>query len=117
MNEKNGLNTLEYAQKLKAVGVPSEQAEAHALAIYEIINSNLATKQDIALVKRDIELVKRDIKDLDLKIEATKAELKRDIKELELKIENSANKQTIKLGSLLVIALGAIVAFSKLGII
>ena len=110
MSENNGLNTLEYAQKLKAVGVPSEQAEAHAMAIYEIISSNLATKQDI-------ELVKRDIKELDLKIETVKAELKRDLKELELKIENSTNKQTLKLGSILVIALTVIVALSKLSII
>ena len=103
MNENNGLNTLEYAQKLKAVGVPPEQAEAHAMAIYEIVNSNLATK--------------RDIKELDLKIETIKAELKRDIKELELKIENSNNKQTLKLGSILIIALTVIVALSKLSII
>ena len=52
----NGLNTLEYSQKLKAVGVPPEQAEAHAMAIYEVINSELATKRDIKELEKNLSL-------------------------------------------------------------
>ena len=65
MTGGNGLNTLEYAQKLKDAGVPAKQAEAQALVLYEIINSNLATKRDIeeirAELKRDIAMLKKDM--------------------------------------------------------
>ena len=81
----NGLNTLEYAQKLKDAGVPAKQAEAQAFVLYEIINSNLATRRDI---------------------EEIRAELKRDIKELELRM-------TVKFGSMLAIGIGIIAALIK----
>ena len=65
MTGGNGLNTLEYAQKLKDAGVPAKQAEAQAFVLYEIINSNLATKRDIeeirAELKRDIAMLKKDM--------------------------------------------------------
>ena len=73
MTTTNGLNTLEYAERLMRAGIPEEQAKAQAMVLYEIINSSLATK--------------RDLKDVDLKIEQVRAELKRDIKELDTKIE------------------------------
>ena len=85
----NGLNTLEYAKKLQEAGVPEEQAAAQALCLYEIISSGLATKRDI---------------------EELRVELKRDIKELE-------SKMVIKLGGLLIVALGAMVALTRLGIL
>lgn len=40
-------NTLRYARALETVGVPREQAEAHVQIIAEIIEGDLATKQDI----------------------------------------------------------------------
>jgi len=84
-------DTLQYANDLKAAGVPEKQAEvqSHKLAetikeqnqaISDLIDNSLATKQDI--------------KELELKIEQVRVELKRDIKELE-------NKLIIKLGALL----------------
>ncbi|MFQ5455806.1 MAG: coiled-coil domain-containing protein [Nitrospirota bacterium] len=86
-------DTLEYVQKLKAVGVPEKQAEAHAHALSEVIESNLATKQDTLDLKRDIANVRAELKrdiaevkaELKRDIAEVKAELKRDIKELELK--------------------------------
>ena len=51
---KSGLNTLEYAERLIRAGVPEEQAKAQALALYEIINSSLATKRDIKELEREI---------------------------------------------------------------
>ena len=94
----NGLNTLEYTERLMRAGVPEEQAKAQALVLYEIINSTLATKRDIeelkSATKRDIADVQKDIKELDVKIETIRADLKRDvadlkrdIKELDVKIE------------------------------
>ena len=47
-------DTLVYVKKLKAVGVPEEQAEVQAEAFSEIIEERLATKQDVLALKRDI---------------------------------------------------------------
>ena len=81
--DRNGLNTLEYAQRLERAGVPREQAEVQASIFYEIINSELAKRRDLEEVKvelkRDIEKVRADLK---RDIEEVKAELKRDIAEL-----------------------------------
>ena len=40
-------DTLEYANELKASGVPEKQAEAQAKALSKITSSTLATKQDL----------------------------------------------------------------------
>jgi hypothetical protein len=64
-NERN-FDTLQYANRLKAVGVPEKQAEVQAEVLAEIIDSKLATKYDLELVKSEL---KRDIKELELKIE------------------------------------------------
>jgi uncharacterized membrane protein YqiK len=61
-------DTLEYIHKLKACGVPEEQAEVHARAIIEVVESNLATKQDIAEIKRDMTGHKRDMQELDIRL-------------------------------------------------
>ena len=40
-------DTLGYFEKLKAVGVPEEQAKVQAGALRELIEDKLATKQDL----------------------------------------------------------------------
>ncbi len=40
-------NTLRYAKKLENVGLSREQAEAHIQIIAEIIEGDVATKQDL----------------------------------------------------------------------
>ncbi len=51
-------DTLAYAKKLMAVGISDKQAEVHAEALAEIINEQIATKQDLremeARIKGDI---------------------------------------------------------------
>lgn len=54
-------DTLKYAKQLKEAGVPEKQAEIQAEALKEVVDNNLATKQDI------IDL-KHDIKDLEYKL-------------------------------------------------
>ena len=56
MTIANGLNTLEYADRLIKAGVPEEQAKAQALVLYEIINSSLATKRDLKELEDKIAL-------------------------------------------------------------
>ena len=78
-------DTLKYVETLKAAGVPEEQAKAHVKLQADIADNTLATKADLMEVKRD---------------------LKQDIRELELKM-------TIKLGGMLVLAVGIILAGVK----
>ena len=65
-------DTLTYAKKLQEAGVPPQQAEAHAGALQELVEGNVATRQDlremearlvheIKLVPRDMELMRRDM--------------------------------------------------------
>jgi len=49
MNHSITFDTLAYANKLKAAGVPDKQAEVQAEAIAEVIGDKLATKQDLEL--------------------------------------------------------------------
>jgi hypothetical protein len=108
MSNNQIFDTLQYANKLKAVGVPEKQAEVQAEAMVELIEDKLATKKDLeqakSELKKDIEQVKSELK---LDIEVSKNELKRDIKELELRM-------TIKLGSLMIAGMGVLVILMKL---
>ena len=47
-------DTLRYANKLKAAGVPEKQAEVQAETLAEIVDEKLATKQDLEILKKDI---------------------------------------------------------------
>ncbi|HEY8280417.1 MAG TPA: DUF1640 domain-containing protein [Bdellovibrionota bacterium] len=40
-------NALNYTKKLESAGIPREHAEAHAQMMAEVIEDNLATKQDL----------------------------------------------------------------------
>lgn len=86
-------DTLMYAKKLKEAGFSEQQAEIQAEAIKEIIDNNLATKQDIIDLKRDIKEIENN--------------LKRDIKE-------AMDKSIMRLGSLIVIAVTVLAAIIKL---
>ena len=79
-------DTLAYAKKLKAVGVPDEVAEVQAEALAEIVEERLATK--------------RDLKELEEKL------LNR-INELEYKM-------TIRLGAMLAASIAVVAALVKL---
>ena len=52
------LNTLTYAKRLEAAGIPRPQAEAQVQVLAEIVESELATKNDI----------KRDLKELEYRL-------------------------------------------------
>jgi hypothetical protein len=72
-------DTHAYIKKLKAVGVPEEQAEVQAQAIADLVNDRLVTKED----------------------------LERGLKELEYRL-------VIRLGSMIVVAIGVIATLVKL---
>ncbi|MCA1853080.1 MAG: hypothetical protein LC647_11985 [Beggiatoa sp.] len=93
-------DTLKFAKRLKEAGFTEQQAEALAHAEAELIEQNLATKRDIADLKRDI-------KELEVKIEQIRSDLARDLKDLEYRM-------TIKLGTMMVVAVGAMAALTRI---
>ena len=90
-------DTLKFAKRIQEAGFTEQQAEALAAAEAELIDENLATKRDIAGVMQTIKelevSLRRDMKELEVS-------LKRDMQDLEYRI-------TIKLGAMLVVAVGA----------
>jgi hypothetical protein len=79
-------DTLKYANKLKAVGVPEKQAEVQVEMLAEIMDDKLATKADIKHLEERLE---------------------NRIDSLELRI-------ILKLGSLMIGSLGTLVVLMKL---
>ncbi|MBV5275950.1 MAG: hypothetical protein JZU52_20690 [Lamprocystis purpurea] len=71
------LDTLAYADTLKAGGFSPQQAETQSRALAEILDRQMATKAETAEHENNL---RRDI-------EALRLELKRDIRESELRLE------------------------------
>lgn len=86
-------NALKYTKKLEEVGFTREQAEAHILIMIETIESNLATKQDIEDLRSEMISIKT---------------------ELDNKIMQSEYRLTIKLGTIVSIAIGIAVTLAKI---
>jgi uncharacterized pyridoxal phosphate-containing UPF0001 family protein len=82
-------DTLKFSNRLKAAGVPDKQAEAEAEALSEVLEvsiKDLPTKDDLS---REVELLRRDMRELE-------------------------QRMTIKLGGLMVVAVGAVATLVKL---
>lgn len=82
-------DTLAYTKRLKQAGVSDAQAEAQAEALAIAISENIATKEDVREVREEIKDVKRELKEVELRL-------------------------TIKLGGMLAVSIGVIVALVKL---
>lgn len=97
-------NSLKYAKILEKVGFTREQAETHIQIMTEIVETSLATKQDL--------------KDLTVHMESRFNEVNHSIKELTIsmdhKIRESEYRMTIKLGTIVSIAMGVAVGLMKL---
>ncbi len=62
MNEAIAFDTHRFVKNLTAHGFSEEQAEALATEQVNLLNSNLATKADIAEVQREIEVLRQETK-------------------------------------------------------
>jgi hypothetical protein len=119
-------NSLKYAKLLEEAGVSRQQAETHMEIMTEILDANIATKQDI----KDLQTAtSQDIKDLQI---ATSQDIKdlqsatsQDIKnlrtemitlnhDLENRIIQSEYRMTVKLGTIVSIAIGVAVTLARL---
>ncbi len=61
-------DTLSFSKKMVKAGFTQQQAEGQAEALIEIIDDNLATKHDIALVHKDIKIIEERIANIDKSI-------------------------------------------------
>jgi len=86
-------DSLGYARRLRDRGVPQEQAEAHAEAARDFIMTELVTKADLQLAL---------------------APLERRVDSLDTKIDNLALRLTLRLGAMIVVAIGALATILRL---
>jgi hypothetical protein len=99
-----GFDTLEISKRLKGAGFDDAQAEAITGVLREAREadlSRLATKDDIALVKIDIAQVREELAHLGTTLRAEMEILRRDL--------------TIRLGGMLVVATGVLLAAKFFG--
>lgn len=85
-------DSLKYSKKIENAGFERNQAEVLTNVLVEIMSDNLATQGDIFLLKQEIS----DFK-----------------KEVFSRFENLELKMTIKLGGMLIVAVGLIVTLQK----
>jgi coiled-coil family 90 protein len=108
-------DTLEYAGRLKRAGFTDQQAEAQVQALAAIVNDNLATKQDLVLLKQDLLGVKQELK---RDLLGVKQELKQDLlgvkQELRQEMRELEHRLTLRMGTMLSVAVGVVAALVKL---
>ena len=91
-------DTLKYANRLKAAGVPDKQAEAEVLSeALEVNLKELATKEDL---HREMESLRRDIDARFVQVDSHFAQVEQ--------------RLIIKLGGLMVLSIGIVAALIKL---
>jgi len=90
-------DSLGFAQELKKVDVPADQAEVFASLIRDHVIGNTVRKEDLANTETR----------LNDKADRIEERIKSELRQLE-------QRMTIKLGSMLVVAVGVIVAAQKL---
>ncbi len=89
-------NSLDYSNKLQEAGVEKKQADAHALAMYNLFENNIATKTDL------LNLEQR----LDTRIDKMEIEMKSMEKDIIIKIGGIIiGASTLILGTIIKIGL------------
>jgi predicted ribosome quality control (RQC) complex YloA/Tae2 family protein len=100
-------NSLKYAKQLEKAGVSREQAEAHLQILAEVMESNLATREDVKDIRQEFKDVRKEIGDVRGEITRLRQEIKSDI-------QRSEQRMTIRIGTIVSIAIGAAVAILQL---
>jgi hypothetical protein len=97
-------DSLGYAKRLRDGGVPQDQAEAHAEAARDFIMAELATRADVLAVRTDLL--------------ATEQRLQTELRHTEQRLQNNIDslslRLTVRLGTLVVVGIGALAAIVKL---
>lgn len=123
-------NSLKYVKKLEEAGVSREQAEMHIQIVGEIMETNLATRQDLKdlnlLLTHEIALFRQETTQsmvsfrqeiaqsmvlFHQEITQSMALLRQDVKQ---EMAQSEQRMTIKLGTIVSIAIGIAVTLAKI---
>lgn len=104
-------DTLSFARRLTEAGEKPAVAEAHALALKDFVMDRLATKDDLQLVKNELRSeisdVRKEIIDVRKDMATLGADLRKDIDVMGLKL-------SVRMGGMLVVAVGALATINKL---
>lgn len=93
-------DSLNHARKLKRLGVPEQQAVAHAQVLTELIKDDLATKKDLISVEVSLkDEFKTEIRRIESKFEL-------EFQKLDSKIDNKFNQVVISMGGIFTIGFG-----------
>ena len=100
-------DTLEYAKRLASAGVPTQQAEAHAAALGDVLGSAVVVHGELAAMERnllgEIKLVAQRVDTrvgaLDVKIDALELKLDSKTDTLEQKLDSRTDALELKLDS------------------
>jgi len=107
-------DTLKFANQLKNAGIPPVHAEAEANALSEVFETNLselATKEDLHHEIRELDTgLRHEMKELETGLRHEIGDLRKD---MDAKFEKLELRMTIKLGSIVVVALGAFTVIFK----
>jgi chromosome segregation ATPase len=104
-------NSLKYAKQLEKAGVSREQAEAHLQILAEVMESNLATREDIKDIRQEMQ---QEFKDVRKEIGDVRGEITHLRQEIKSDIQQSEQRMTIRIGTIVSIAIGAAVAILQL---
>ncbi len=116
-------DTHAFVKELTQAGMPEAQAKVLARSQATLIDEKLATKQGLkeleVRLRRDLKeleaLLLHDLKELEVRLTHDMKELEvrltRDMKELELRLKHDL---TLRLGSMMVVAVGVVAALVKL---
>lgn len=115
MSSSVAFDTLKFVETLEAGGFPHAQAKAAAGAFAEAMSQELATKADL---KAEIALVRSDLRtetaavrnDLRTEIVAVRSDLRTEIAGVRSEIEIAKRDLKIWFGSVMVVAVGVILA-------
>src|SRR5947209_5669067 len=103
-------DTLRLARRLEEAGFPPKQAGDSAEALAEALGE-LATKSDVGALKSDIAAVRTDVDALRVEMQREFAALRA---EFDMKLELLRRDMTIRLGGMIVVAVGVIVAAMRI---
>ena len=122
-------DSLGYAKRLRDGGVPRDQAEAHAEAARDFIMVELATKADLLPIQADLHELQAEFRSSitelrgsivegDGKLRSSISELERKLDVSVVELRNSTDtlglRLTVRLGAMIVVAIGALAAILKL---
>ena len=119
MSEAIAFDTHKFIKNLTESGFTEKQAEALANEQIHLLNSNLATKADIATISADLEIVKANLEvgktGLETRLQAFKAGLEAKIEDSTADILASQNNMLKWMITAMVALSGLIIAVVKLG--